>query len=87
MKVIVLGDYVDVHVLSGNRYEPGQEFGSHMDASAHNSSHVFKRRGERSDDYYGDRIIAEKGMWTTFNVPCINRFVSVSCASVYLNHI
>ena len=25
----------------------------------------------------GDRIIADKGMWTTFNKPCVNRFCTV----------
>lgn len=64
------------------RYEKGQMFGEHLDASAHNDSDVFNNRGKPSQDYYGDRIIAEKGMWTTFNKPCVNRFCTVF---VYLN--
>ena len=35
-------------------------FGEHLDASAHNDSDVFNNRGKPSQDYYGDRIIAEK---------------------------
>ena len=64
------------------RYEKGQMFGEHLDASAHNDSDVFNNRGKPSQDYYGDRIIAEKGMWTTYNKPCVNRFCTLF---VYLN--
>mmetsp|Transcript_87636 Transcript_87636/g.249256 ORF Transcript_87636/g.249256 Transcript_87636/m.249256 type:complete len:495 (-) Transcript_87636:151-1635(-) len=66
------------------RYEEGQMFGEHLDASAHNGSDVFKRRGQPSHDYYGDRIIAERGMWTTRGNPCHNRFCTVFC---YLNDV
>ena len=59
-------------------------FGEHLDASAHNGSDVFKRRGQPSHDYYGDRIIAERGMWTTRGKPCHNRFCTVFC---YLNDV
>mmetsp|Transcript_87634 Transcript_87634/g.249244 ORF Transcript_87634/g.249244 Transcript_87634/m.249244 type:complete len:174 (-) Transcript_87634:151-672(-) len=59
-------------------------FGEHLDASAHNGSDVFKRRGQPSHDYYGDRIIAERGMWTTRGNPCHNRFCTVFC---YLNDV
>ena len=33
------------------RYEKGQMFGEHLDASAHNDSDVFNNRGKPSQDY------------------------------------
>jgi len=60
-----------------NKYDPGQEFGQHCDATAHTDADVFMQRGQPSNDYFGDRITAEKGLWETFNKPCVNRFISV----------
>ena len=50
------------------RYEDGQGGGDQLDATAHNEADCYnpQRQGAPSEDYYGDRIIAEEGMWTTF---------------------
>ena len=57
-------------------------FSERLDATAHNRADCFHAQGAPSEDYYGDRIIAEEGMWTTFEKPCVNRYCTVM---VHLN--
>ena len=45
--------------LSLARYEKGQMFSERLDATAHNRADCFHAQGAPSEDYYGDRIIAE----------------------------
>ena len=60
------------------RFERGQGFSEQLDGVAHHRADCFHRQGEPSEDYYGDRIIAEEGMWSTFNKPCVNRYCTPS---------